>query len=351
MMWSGVSNWPRQRTVRPAGGMRAALTIALAAAALLIAAPLSVATAQTSRCEIPEVASAAPSPAATEETSPTPVGAAIIQVEGQEGTPVTIAAPAPMATPIPPTPDPVATLTQELTAVSEALAACLSTGDVETVVELAGERYLGQMFGGSVPLSAEEYIALASQLTPTPTRILTLEDVAPDGDDRATAIVTHVVGNQLMRATWIFTQVDEDDRADDESRWRLDGERQLEPSPPLDASPLGVEIGDLSFDLSANTVAGPDVVLRGINVSAEDHEMLVLRLDPGYTTADLLRATGPDLPQEVTFVGERPVPAGEQADLVLVDLDPGDYTLVCLFTDPQGLPHLAQGMEAVFTVE
>jgi hypothetical protein len=77
MMWSGVGNWPRQRTVRPAGGMRAALTIALAAAALLIAAPLSVATAQTSRCEIPEVATAASSPAATEETAPTPVGAAI----------------------------------------------------------------------------------------------------------------------------------------------------------------------------------------------------------------------------------------------------------------------------------
>ena len=78
--------------------------------------------------------------------------------------------------------------------------------------------------------------------------------------------------------------------------------------------------------------------------------MLVLRLAPGYTTADLLRATGPDLPPEVTFVGERPVPAGEQADLVLVDLEPGAYTLVCLFTDAQGVPHLAQGMEAAFTV-
>ena len=127
-----------------------------------------------------------------------------------------------------------------------------------------------------------------------------------------------------MRAEWTFSQVDEDDRAEGESRWRLDGERQLPVPPPADATPLGVEIGERSFELSANDVAGPDVVLRGINVAGEDHEMLVLRLAPGYTTADLLRATGPDLPQEVTFIGERPVPAGEQADLVLVDLPPGD---------------------------
>ena len=45
------------------------------------------------------------------------------------------------------------------------------------------------------------------------------------------------------------------------------------------------------------------IVLRGTNLSAEEHEMLVLQLAPGYTTADLLRASGPDLPREVTFIG------------------------------------------------
>jgi uncharacterized cupredoxin-like copper-binding protein len=79
--------------------------------------------------------------------------------------------------------------------------------------------------------------------------------------------------------------------------------------------------------------------------------MLVLRLAPGYTTVDLLRASGPDLPREVTFIGARTVTAGDEGDLVLVDLEPGEYNLVCLFPDPEGIPHLAQGMEATFTVE
>ena len=49
------------------------------------------------------------------------------------------------------------------------------------------------------------------------------------------------------------------------------------------------------------------------------------------------------------------VPVGDNqqvdAGAVLVDLDRGEYTLVCLFPDPEGIPHLAQGMEATFTVE
>lgn len=341
MMSSSSGNRRFKRAQWPA---KRAILLSIATTMLLGSAPAPVSAVQTARCDIPVSETTAPLPTPTQDSAPTPVGAAIIQVEGQAATP------AAAATPVAPTPDPVETLTQELTAVSEALAACLSEGDVETVVELAGERYLGQIFGGSVPLPAEEYVALASQLTPISTRIVSVEEAAATGEDRATAVVTQVVANQLIRAEWTFSRVDESDRAEGESRWRLEGERQRDPQAPSGAAPLGVEIGDRSFELSANDVAGPDVVLRGINVADEDHEMLVLRLAPGYTTADLLRATGPDLPQEVTFVGERPVPAGAQADLVLVDLEPGDYTLVCLFTNAEGLPHLAEGMTAEFTV-
>jgi hypothetical protein len=91
-------------------------------------------------------------------------------------------------------------------------------------------------------------------------------------------------------------------------------------------------------------------VLRGNNTSNEDHEMLVLRFAPGFTAEDLLRASGPDLPKEVTYIGELPVRATGRGDLVLTDLERGTYHIVCLFLDADGTPHLADGMEATFTV-
>ena len=329
-------------------------SVSLVSAHLAFPAPALAAT-----CEVPEVTQdrGLPSGAATPDAlDPTPVtGSSIIQVEGEDEAPaataVSLAVATPVATPVQPTPDPIEVLAEELTAISESLATCLSEGDAETVTQLASERYLGQLFGSSVPFSREDYLALASELTPIPTRIVSVEDVALSGDDRAMALVTQVVGNQLLRAEWTFEPAPGDERREGESLWRLAGERQMPVSAPPGVAAVEVEIGDRSFTLDETTIPGPDVVLRGSNVSAEDHEMLVLRFAPGYTTTDLLRASGPDLPPEVTFIGAATVRAGDDGDLVLVDLEPGQYTLVCLFSDQAGTPHLAQGMEATFTVE
>jgi hypothetical protein len=278
-------------------------------------------------------------------------GSSIIQVEGEVEPAAATAVSSPVATPIQPAPDPVELLSEELTAVAESLAACLSEGDAETVTQLAAERYLGQLFGSSVPFSRDQYEAIASELTPIPVRIVSLEDVTPSGDDRATALVTQIVGNQLLRAEWTFEPAPSGERRARESRWRLAGERQQPISAPPDAAPIDVAIGDRSFTLDETTVSGRDVVMNGTNDSDEDHEMLVLRLASGFTTADLLRASGPDLPREATYIGAATVTAANEGHLVLVDLEPGEYTMVCLFPDPEGIPHLAQGMEAAFTVE
>jgi uncharacterized cupredoxin-like copper-binding protein len=304
-------------------------------------------------CEIPAVVSSDDRlPATTSASTPTPAtDSSIIQIEGEAEPAAATAVSAPVATPVQPAADPAELLAEELTGVAESLAACLSAGDAETVTQLAAERYLGQLFGSSVPFSRDEYVAIASELTPIPVRIVSLEEVTPSGDDRATALVTQVVGNRLLRAEWTFEPAPRGERRAGESRWRLAGERQLRVSAPRGAAPIDVEIGDRSFTLDEMTVSGPDVVLSGFNVSDEDHEMLVLRLAPGYTTVDLLRASGPDLPEEATYIGTATVTAGDEGDLVLVDLEPGEYTLVCLFPDPEGIPHLAQGMEAAFTVE
>ena len=338
---------------RACGWQSRATSLAFLLTASLVAQGFDWSPALAATCEIPAVASPDDRLPATAGTpTPTPAtDSSIIQIEGEAEPAAATAVSAPVATPVQPAADPAELLAEELTAVAESLAACLSAGDAETVTQLAAERYLGQLFGSSVPFSRDEYVAIASELTPIPVRIVSLEEVTPSGDDRATALVTQIVGNQLLRAEWTFEPAPSGERGARESTWRLAGERQQPVSAPPGAVPIDIAIGDRSFTLDETTVSGPDVVLSGTNDSDEDHEMLVLRLAPGFTTADLLRASGPDLPQEVTYIGAATVRAGNEGHLVLVDLEPGEYTMVCLFPDPEGIPHLAQGMEATFTVE
>ena len=236
-------------------------------------------------------------------------------------------------------------LTDDITRAAEQLAACLSANDADAVVQLASERYLGQLFGSSVPLNADDFIAISESISATPVRIISVEDVTRGEHDRVTATVTQVVGHQLIKATWTFRQ------GSGSMPWMLDMEQRLPATPPSRADEIEVEIRSRSFKVSPAKVESPDVVLRGDNTDSIDHEMLVLKFDDGFTTEDLLRAYGPDLPPQVTYIGEIPVRAGQQQDLVLVDLEPGQYTIVCLFPDTQGVPHLAQGMAATFTVE
>lgn len=270
----------------------------------------------------------------------------------EEGTPRIASLPSAKtaATPVSAGRESIEELARDLHAVAGALAACISEGDAETVTLLAGERFLGQIYGSSVPLSREEYIAVASSLTPVPNRIVSVEQIAQTADDQATAVVTEVVGNQLMTAEWTFEPAPVADRPSGGVRWRVARERELPVTPPSGAATIDVGIDDHAFTLDTAKVTGPDVALRGANTGSDDHEMLVLRLADGYTTEDLLRASGPDLPKEVTFIGELPVRPGAEGTLVLVDLAPGVYTLVCLFPNPEGLPYLAEGLEATFTV-
>ena len=334
--WSRVA-WDRR-------WQRAALAATLVVATALPLVPAAPpALAQAAGCAIPARQAVVAPP-----VTPAPIVIAPVRRGVATPVPAGSAAARPAASPM--AVDPMAALTTELTGAAEALAACLTAGDGELVTRLATGRYLGHLYGDPSPLSAEDYLALTAGVAPVPVTIRALSDVRQEGETGASAEVISVVGNQLLRSRWSFVLAPEDERDEDESRWQVDAESPLAPAPPADAASIAVTLADYSFTLDATSVSGAAVVLNGRNESEQDHEMLVLRLDAGQTTTDLLRGVGPGLPPGITYIGQATVPAGESAELVLVDLAPGDYTLVCFFLTADGIPHLALGMEAGFTV-
>ncbi|HKG25042.1 MAG TPA: hypothetical protein VKB09_05295 [Thermomicrobiales bacterium] len=261
-----------------------------------------------------------------------------------------VASPVASASPAPGQPADAAT-TAAIERTVRTLAACLTAGESETVAQLVTERYLGAVYGGGGSLSREDYLTLAPDLPDVAVTVSDVTDVRVESDRRANAEVATVVGNQLVRGRWSFVQAATGDATGDATtdagvRWQVDAVVPLPVAPPAGAARVAVELSDYAFSLSRSSVAGPDVVLAGTNTGREDHEILVLRLARGVSTDALLRQPGPGLPEGVTFIGQVTISPGGRADLVLVDLPPGSYAIVCLLPTSDGTPHLALGMRA-----
>jgi hypothetical protein len=288
-------------------------------------------------------------------------------------------------------PDPaIAALDADLDLLVRALAACLSTGQHQTVAQLATGRYLGVLAGTGGVLTPEIYVALAQDLPTVPVTIRAIGDLQLVADDEATADVVYVVANQLVHGRWTFVRVPQEEsenpsdaatageahrpegtrdprpiaaataRAESTvatpaagaTRWLIDGETPLPAALPPGATRLEVGLDEYEIDPARTRVDAnaAGLVLAARNRGERDHELLVLRLEGEAEPEALLYQPGPRLPDGFTFAGQATVPAGATAELILVDLAPGRYALVSLLPDENGVPDLAQGMEAELRV-
>jgi outer membrane protein assembly factor BamE (lipoprotein component of BamABCDE complex) len=114
-----------------------------------------------------------------------------------------------------------------------------------------------------------------------------------------------------------------------------------------------MNLTDYAFQLSAPLTAGRRVI-RVENRGRESHEVSVIRLPPGRTIADLrawLGNPGATPVEDVAKVvgGVSSLAAGAEA-FFEVELEPGDYVLLCLVTAPDGRSHVEHGMMQQLTV-
>lgn len=238
-------------------------------------------------------------------------------------------------------------LTQDIEIASTAIAGCLSDGQFDTLIQITGDDYRGQLVGFGSPLTGEEFTLLAPMLPQVPYQILSVENVERTSDTTATAEVTYELAHQVRLSTWEF-QLQE---IGGEDVWTLQDETAMTPVAPADTDTMTVEITEGGYTIADATVEGPSVAIEASNSDDMDHEILVLRLASGVTTNDLLTNTQPSLPEGVTYIGQATVPAGGEGTLLLSGLQPGTYTIVDLLPNAEGLPNLSDGMETTFEVE
>lgn len=115
---------------------------------------------------------------------------------------------------------------------------------------------------------------------------------------------------------------------------------------------VSVEAADFSFALPDSVAGGRTRVLLA-NKGKESHHVQFLRLNEGVTMAQFEAALRQNPEGALALValegGAGSVGPGDQSEAV-VDLQPGQYAVVCFIPSPDGVPHLAKGMIKPLTV-
>lgn len=120
----------------------------------------------------------------------------------------------------------------------------------------------------------------------------------------------------------------------------------------LPSADVTVRLVDYRFEFSAPLTSGHRTLLIQ-NPSQQFHEMVIMKLAPGKTAADVAawveRREGP--PPMQLAGGITGIDPGLEA-VISADFEPGEYALLCFLPDKaDGRPHLAHGMVTQITVK
>lgn len=114
---------------------------------------------------------------------------------------------------------------------------------------------------------------------------------------------------------------------------------------------------DFSFALDSSVPAGRHTI-RVANAGKEPHDLVMVRLNPGKTVAELFAAMNPERARRPGQAAQAPPPleslvtgAGGIAAIASgmesffdANLIPGEYVLLCMATAPDGRSHIEHGM-------
>ena len=169
-----------------------------------------------------------------------------------------------------------------------------------------------------------------------------VSDVRDHEDGRVSADLVLRFGSFLIHERQFFV-------VGDDGTYLLDLSPDLPVDVPEGATVVDGELADYAFVLDQTSAPAGDIAFDVTNTGEYPHEIVVLQLPEGVTVEALLGDES--LFAQVQFLGFTFAEPGQTASsLVLVDVAPGTYTLVCFVDVPEGIPHVMRGMVLEFEV-
>jgi hypothetical protein len=143
---------------------------------------------------------------------------------------------------------------------------------------------------------------------------------------------------------------------------RVNCDLDHEPRYPAEANEIDPDATRVDVVASEYTfVADPGSITAGrtsfvlTNAGQEVHFLTLSRINEGHTLEEALAYEGD--PEDAGIVTNAEydtglaAPGGEDEEVVTVDLEPGNWTMLCFISGPDGTPHAYMGMAVPFTVE
>jgi len=187
-------------------------------------------------------------------------------------------------------------------------------------------------------------------------KLLSVDNVMLWGDGRLSADVQVLIGPYWFNEWRVFL-------TKQGGTWLWDQEVSLPSHPDVDFVAVnGINItetkdestGDItyafvSYSGSWDFTESDAIIFNFTNSGEEPHEAIVMQLPEGADPMGLLDGSI-DFSQVSIMGGVFDIEPGTSADLTLLHLPVGTYTMVCFFPAPDGAPHAAHGMIQQFNI-
>jgi plastocyanin len=168
-----------------------------------------------------------------------------------------------------------------------------------------------------------------------------VSDVQVHDDGKVSADVTYRTGHVPGHERFFFV-------VDDAGMYWLDITPELPLDVPDGATVVEGQMEDFEFLLDETSAPAGDIAITLTNSGEYPHEVIMFGLPEGLTVEELL--DDESLFEQVEFYGFAFAEPGQEATLVMLDMEPGTYTMVCFVDVPEGIPHVMRGMVLEFEV-
>ena len=118
--------------------------------------------------------------------------------------------------------------------------------------------------------------------------------------------------------------------------WKIGSDKEIAARIPADATVVLVTMREFAFEFDSSAVTR-NVAFQVSNTTGQKHDfsVFILRADSGM---------------EVSLGGVGPLEVGEEKTVLLTDLEPGRYAILCNRLHTDGQPYSSKGMRAEFTI-